>query len=162
MAFDAHSMPSKNAASASGNFKGGSVDASFDLLYDRDATDARIDNTLSTGWGSGGIKDVFMIIPGMTTINFEMIITDDTYRFVTDNFTLNQNCLHIGAVAIPNSSVNIYTVSDSIFAGLGCVPPGTSTGYTGFATVVDVDNQDDTLWYAVSNGTYSVFAILNE
>jgi len=150
------------AASASGNFKGGSVDASFDLLYDRGATNARIDNTLSTGWGRGGIKDVFMIIPNMTTFNFEMRLADDTYQFVTDNPGFTQTCLHVGVVAIPNSAVNLYTVSDSIFAGLGCVPPGTSTGYTGFSTVVDVDNQDDTLWYAVTNGTYSVFAILNE
>ncbi len=148
---------------ASGGFLGGSVDANFDSLYDRDATDARIDSQPNEEWGSGGgLEDVYMVIPDMTG-SLVMRDFNDTYRFVTDNdiFAATKTCVHNGTVTIPNASINVYTLSDSITLGAACTSVGGTTGYTGFATVVDMVNTDDTMWYAVTNGTYSVFAILN-
>lgn len=156
--------------SLAGDFSGGSVDGTFDMAeYDKGASQTTIDSQSNAEWGTGNNTDnnVYMKILGMTTQTFVVSRTDDTYRLGTFNVGNVNNCFQNGGqVAIPDAAVNIYTVGgDSITTTTipSCPDLNGTSGYSGFAAVVDdaIDGQNNGIWYAVTNGTYSIFAILS-
>jgi len=150
------------AASASGNFSGGSIDTTFNTEYDKPATKAIIDTDLTQDFAEAVLGDdnVYTAIPDMKATNFKFDIDADIYRSTIRNSGLTEVCTEAGAVAIPDASVNIYALSGAVDIVLVCTDLANTTGYTGFASVLDGTNSDDTLWYAVANGTYSIYAVL--
>jgi len=147
-----------------GDFLGGSVQGMFDLQYDNTASDAIIDSPANKYWGSNLSPYEYMVIPNMQSGDFNMSPSDNTYENVArDTSNININiCVFSGVVSIPNNKINIYTlVENKVFIGKGCAGIGNTLGYTGLASVLSITNTNDTLWYAVSNGTYSVYALLD-
>lgn len=142
---------------ASGNFVGGSIKGLFSSEYDKGATNARI--LSDTTPGNPEFKGaVIMAIPGMTTGNFE-VASDNNYNFSSVKTGPTTSCSHIGSVVLA-TNVNIYTLSEEITSTFNCTI--SLTNYTGFASVVDGAGTDTRLWYVVTNGTDSIFAILDK
>lgn len=135
----------------------GTIDLLFDPLYGRGATNARIE--LRDGTGS-----ILMSFLGMETTNFDAFFPGDvaSYNFSSVRISPSVDvCRHNGDYIIPDASINIYTLQDEISITSGCATTS-YTGYTGFAAVIDGTNADDTILYAVTNGTNSVFAIITK
>ena len=133
----------------------GTFSLPFDLLYDRGATSARISTSSSPDWAG----PVLMITPGLATTTFGTFSSDTAYSSASTNSS-TITCAHNGTIAIPNSTVNIYSLQESISQGLNCDSTLFASDYSGFAAVVDGVGTDDTLLYAVTNATRSVFAVL--
>ena len=139
---------------ASGNFAGGTIEGLFLSEYDKGATNARIESLNGTRKSKGAI---LMKIPDMTTTNFDVgLEPNEEYSFVS---LVNQSlCFHTGTATSGNSA-NIYTLLETVTNTTNCTIA--STDYKGFASVVDGTGTDTRLWYAVTNGTNSIFAILD-
>ena len=144
----------------SGNFS-----LTFDALYNRGATNARIFS--DTGTTGSGILPwagaVMMSIPGMETNNFTVFNTSDNY-FDGSFFKISPqtSCAYEGNLGIPSATLNIYTVTGLIRQTLSptCDPLLVANDYTGFAAVVDGATTDNTLLYAITNASHAVFAVL--
>jgi len=137
------------SGTAAGNFS-----ITFDLLYDRGASDARISTILTPEFAG----DVNNSIPNVTTTSWgsETVPLYDYAVIVPGGGICNEE----GQYSIPDSSINIYVLAHSVVnATGGCTIPVTSD-YTGFATLVDDAGLDATLIYAITNGTNSEFAVL--
>ncbi len=143
---------------ASGDFVGGNVKGLFSSEYDKGATNARILSDAVLPENPEFKGSVTMSISGMATSNFE-VAANNGYSAVSVAIgpPLSQ-CNHAGTVALV-SSVNIFTLTASITNNTNCTI--SLTNYTGFASVVDGAGIDTRLWYAVTNGTNSIFAILD-
>lgn len=142
---------------ASGDFDGGSIKGLFILptsIYDQAATNDRIfaDGALSNPLWTG---PVIMDIVGMNTTNFDV---DATNAYTSVSIKTGARCDHSGT-ATPASSKNIYTVTETVTIKTGCTLDILSN-YNGLLSVVDV--MENTMWYAVTNGVNSVFAILTK
>ncbi len=141
----------------SGNFKGGSIKGLFSSEYDKAATNARIfaDGTLANPNFKGF---VLMAIPNMFVDDFEGF--QGTYSFISVRSGPTSQCNHSGN-AKSNKVKNIYVLSlGTVIANTNCTI--TLTNYTGFASVVDGVGTDTRVWYAVTNGSNSIFAVLNK
>ncbi len=151
-----------------GDFSGGSVDGTFDIVeYDKGAAQTTIDSQSNAEWGTGTNSDrnVYMKIPGMET-SITMSRTDDTYRFDAYRISVTnaRDCiLRGGIVGIPDVAVNVYSVTGGAISRAStsstCPDLDGTSGYTGFAAVVDDANNG--IWYVVTNKKYSIFAILS-
>ena len=138
---------------SSGNFS-----LTYDSLYTRGATNARI-NTGQAGPYWGG--PVMMSINAMA-INDYRVLDNNFYDFNSFKSSPTTSCPHSGTITIPSSANNIYTLSESINESLStyCDSALSATDYTGFAAIVDGAATDDTLLYAITNATHAVFAVL--
>ena len=134
----------------------GNFNLTFDLLYNRGATTTRISAPIGNGWT--GLVNMFTA--GLATNNFETANSDTTYNFESTNSS-SITCSHNGTIAISDSTVNIYSLQESISDAVSCDGSLIATDYSGFAAVVDGVGTDDTLLYAVTNATHSVFAVLS-
>lgn len=134
----------------------GTFSLTFDLLYDRGATGERIRAPFGNEWGG----PVSIFGNGTSTSNFSTANDETDYDFSSINSSPLVTCFHDGTVTIPNSTVNIYALTEVISNGLDCDASLFGADYSGFAAVVDGVGTDDTLLYAVTNATRSVFAVL--
>lgn len=134
----------------------GTFTLTFDPLYNRGATFDRVDT--ATGEWAG---DVYMSEPDMATNNFDFF--SPTYYDASIQKSGPVLCSHAGTHSIPDSTKNIYLLTDeTIPVGLNC-PPNLMVGtYTGFVSVVDGASVDDTALYAVTNGEYAHFAVMTK
>ncbi len=130
----------------------------FDALYSRAATAERIDTDAPLNGVQydkfGGL--VYSSMPGVGTDNFNV---DALSIYFLISFTSSKDqCKSNGTYNI--NDVNIYPLDEVIsHLGINCIIPITPN-YTGFASLVDGTVEDDTLIYAVANGTNAQFAIL--
>ena len=146
---------------ASGNFKGGRIKGLFSSAYDNAATSERIGLFIVNSWMSLVEGSVKMTIPGMLTSNFH-VKSDDTYTYVSSTFLASVQCYHVGSLT-SGAPKNIYPlVGERVTEIKGCTIINTSPDYVGFASVVAVgsDGKGTEMWYATTNGTYSIFMVL--
>ena len=135
----------------------GTFTLNYDSIYERGATTARIEATgfnKTTGPTYSSINS--------TTDNYDFRITGMLFGIASNT------CPSASEVyAIPDSTVNIYTIDniDILDAG-GDACPSTveGSGYSGLITVVDdgIGGTDNKIIIAYSNGTNSVFGILDK
>lgn len=133
----------------------GTFTLTFDTLYSRGATFARIDTDLSQFIGN-----IYNSVPGVGTNNFDFS-SATTYDFQAFTFPSSDRCNSSGTYTM-ESDINIYSLNETITQAdpdPACTMSETPV-YTGFASVIDGSSTDDTLLYAVSNGTNAQFAIL--
>ncbi len=144
---------------ASGNFVGGSIKGLFSTEYDKAATKARA--LSDTGLGYKSFQGpIIMVAAGMQTPNFEVFNNASYSMYSSKNASIFQ-CVHNGT-ALSNKFKDIYTLSESLGDPNCPIPSSSRTNYAGFASVVDGLSIDSRLWYAVTNGAYSIFGILNK
>ncbi|MCP4276551.1 MAG: hypothetical protein GY779_09395 [Gammaproteobacteria bacterium] len=130
----------------------------FDALYSRAATAERIDTDAPLNGVPydrfGG--PVYSSMPGVGTNDFGVSALGG---YLLTSFTSSRDqCGSDGTYNI--NDVNIYPMDEVISQlGINCNMP-ISPNYTGFASLIDGTVEDDTLLYAVTNGTNAQFAIL--
>ena len=143
---------------ASGNFVGGSIKGSFSSQYDKAASNDRIRSDTSLG---------FPDYNGPIAISYEFAATDK-FKVQTSNTYSSQSvsiqrpitqCVHNGTMDV-SSNKNIFILQEAITVTLFSCPI-VDTNYEGVASVVDGSGTDTQMWYAVTNGSYSVFAVLD-
>ena len=145
-----------NESQIQGTFAGGTGFAlgSFDILFDtqnnRGATLARIEGVALDQW-FGDFYGFVSETGKISSSNIGHYIGQDENTPV---------CLHTGDFAIPDSNLNIYIMAHDVEEGITCA--FVTTGYTGFASVIDDIGTDDKLIYAFANGTLSLFAIMKK
>lgn len=141
-----------------GNFLGGTVDATFNLLYDNVAAISTIDtNNGANNWKTFLPNRIYMPISGMGTGNFDI---GNTAIYTIQTTNLTNTCNHIGQATIV-SGVNVYTLAETISNTTLCNLDVPTPNYTGLMSVIDgMTGNDNEMWYAVTNKTYSVFGVL--
>ncbi len=152
-----------------GNFNGGTLDATFSNEFDRGASDARIDTLPNRNWGVGTMSDVYSFLPVSLSNGLVFSDTgDNTYTLRlwdtligVANVICGNTTLVSGTKNIPSNVVNLYELSIEMQGIRLCDELNGSARFTGFAAVVDIANPADTIWYATTNGTYSIYAVLN-
>ena len=154
------------ALAANGLFEGGSIDGLFissESIYDTAATNERILSNIVIPWVGLNPGDIKMLSNNMLTSNFEVFV-DDTYSFISVSSPFVTRCDFTGTLTSGNTK-NIYVMSNEV-VNLSPGPCSLSDrpDYTGFASVVADDGagKGTEMWYAITNGTHSVFAILNK
>ncbi len=158
---------------ASGNFKGGRIKGLFSTAYNNPATNSRIEANLVQNWESSTVGSVKTAIAGMTLSGFKANI-DGTYQLGLFSAiavgSFFPDC-DISGILISGNSKNIYTMNKEVMTD-GGISPATickdatrsmtlTPNYSGFASVIttNASGQGTTLWYAITNGTDSVFFI---
>lgn len=138
-----------NGSSISGTLGGGGGDFSltFDSLYGRGATVARMVVETPNDW-----------VGGAATSATSTKITSPADLTFTGATSSPSGCDYTGTKSIPDPNINIYLLKMDSDEGILCDHIG--TGYTGFFTVVDDVTQDDTLLFAAVNGTYANFSVM--
>ncbi len=137
----------------------GQVQLTYDDIYKRGATNGRINSSSPNPLWKGTI---YSLMSNHITENFEKNdLSLNNYSFHSMDIP-NTQCGYEGEILIPSTTINIYTVLQkrNVGSDYGVCNVTTAPNYDGFSSVVDGANQDDTLWYAVTNGTHSVFAVL--
>jgi len=151
---------SKITGTLSGSGAGsGTFSLLYDRLYTRGASYARVDTKDPNSVLPKSFKGaVISSNPGVGTNNFDF---PEPNKYDMIFFTSSSDrCKVFGSYSIPDSSINIYMLNEVLSQlDTGCTIPETPN-YTGFAAAVDGTSTDDTLLYAVTNGTNSQFAIL--
>ncbi len=149
----------------SGDFVGGSIKGSFSTAYNNVATYTRIRSFLASEWRSPIAGSVKMAINGMKTSDVR-VNTDSSYLYSSRIAGSTIVCEHSGNLT-SNLPKNIYPlageqISDTLDCTIATTPTDSSTFYKGFASVVAVDatGSGTEMWYATTNGTNSIFAIL--
>jgi hypothetical protein len=147
-----------NESQIQGTFAGGTGFAvgSFDILFDtqnnRGATLERIE-TSGAQW-NGDVYG-FVTATGGLSIN--------SAGFYTGSDDAVPSCAYSSDLVIPDSTLNIYMMNhdvvDNVLERKRC--NFITEGYTGFASIIDNIGTDDTLVYAFTNGTLSLFATMN-
>jgi len=141
-----------------GDFQGGTVDGLFikpTAIYDRAASNDRIFTDILNGipkWK--GVT--LMAYANMVTTNFDVDV-GGVSRFQTNNGGPIQ-CNHKGAIT--DNTKNIYTVTETITDGGGCTLIGTN--YDGLISIVDGTGTDNEMWYAITNGAFSIYGVLGK
>jgi len=137
----------------------------FNDLYDREATLPRIvtDGTNPLWLGTGSSIGTGGVAP-QDRLEMDFLTTNLLNIEVAGSF-LEARCKSKDASFTLTSQANIYLLSAEIENVINtCQIIGTN--YTGFATVIDSDptnpNTDDLLIMAISNGTNSVFGLINK
>ena len=151
------------AGAPAGDFLGGSVQGTFNSQYNNTASSTIIDTVLNKEWGASPIPYLYMIFPNMKAALTVSTTTVTTYKNVGRNSNSSVICQFDGKkVTIPNNKINIYElVEGQVVSDISCVGIIGSQANTGLASVLTTTNTNDTLWYAVANGTYSVYALLD-
>jgi len=129
----------------------GSLSLTFDLLYNRSATVAKLATISPARW----VGDPHTTAGG-SVVRIKSVDIDDTIEGDTG---APYACLYTGTKSIPDATANIYQLT------LVVEEPGTTcdhegTGYTGFFAVVDGSAAEDTLLFAATNGTNANFSIM--
>lgn len=142
-----------NESRIQASFTGGSgiAEGTFDILYDTSNNNAATfvrAQAPSKPW-EGNFKG-FDDDTGRIFVN-----TDNIYSGLDDN---TERCGFIEEFTIPDSTVNIYYMSHDIIDGGGFTCNYLSTGYTGYAAVIDVDGPADRMIFAFSNSEKAFFA----
>ncbi len=141
-------------------YAAGRLELTFDTeLYGRGATM----NRLATGPGSGA--DNRWLGDAHTPATTERGIVrlrsaDDEAVFTLTGATGSPSqCQYNGTKSIPDAAINMYLINmDVTQFGSSCDHLG--EGYTGFISVVDGHFTDDTILFAMTNGTNSNFSIM--
>ena len=152
-----------NESQISGSLTGtGLANGAFSLLFDtQNNVGASLGRIEASGFGrwSGNLfgidVDAGSFASGFSSSNPSQYSGgDDTADF----------CAYSGNLIIPGTDSNIYQLAhDVVFQGAGtCDTTYASTNHTGFASVIDTTNTDDTLAFAFANGTIAVFAVMNK
>lgn len=140
-------------------YAAGSLSLTFDTaLYNRSATMARLAADSSARW----IGDAHT--PTTTESgNVRILSRDDEtdFEFRGDTGSPSQ-CQYNGIKSIPEADKNIYLIDSLEVTQFGSSCDHLGTGYTGFFSVVDGDFTDDTVLFAVTNGTNSNFSIMTK
>lgn len=133
----------------------------FDPLYSRGATFERVDTTQpNTSIPLSFVGNVMstMVSAETNNFNFDQVNVYDMLARIPGPIRCRSN----GSYTIPDANINIYALNEEIVkADPGCTMSDTP-GYTGFAAAIDGISTDDTLLYAVTNGTNAQFAILSK
>ena len=79
------------------------------------------------------------------------------YTSIDDN---TPKCLIQDDLPTTMLDINVYLLSHDVQEGSGCTY--IDTGYTGFASVFTTTTTDDTLVFAFTNGTASLFALMSK
>jgi len=150
------------ATASNGNFVSGTVNGTFSDEYDKAAKFEKIEILIPPDWGESNQQDIFFSINDMTVESLKARESDKSYRMESTKTPTTIFCTHSGSVEISASGKNVYVLSDEsiIDFTVPCTGLANTVGYSGFLTVVDGSNVDDTLWYVVSNGMFSTFTIL--
>jgi len=129
-------------------FASGTLSLTFDPLYNRGATIAKLVATTPHAWrGAATTASTF------TTIDS---FNDETFNGSTALGGVS--CAYTGTKSIPDASINIYQLSMIIDDTGAC--DHTGTGYTGFFAVIDGIEADDTVLFSTTNGTNANVSIM--
>jgi len=133
----------------------GSFSLAYDVLYERGATGNRSD-------GAGFDGDIYY--KDSIILNSDIQLRVSTQFVMTTNNSVDCAAVTASGYMIPSILVNIYQfnsfdIFDTNAGGTSC--PVVSSGYTGMATVIDksVENDDDKVIFAFTNGTISMFGV---
>lgn len=140
-------------------YAAGSLTLTFDLLYDRGATIAKLFADSFARW-VGDSHTPATLIGGNVSILSENDVTVTEFRGDTGAPAF---CFYDGFKSIPDPVINIYLITAldvTDTGGTSCDHIG--AGYTGFFAVVDGTGTDDTLLFAATNGTNSNFSVMTK
>ncbi len=150
--------------SNNGDFTGGTIEGLFSDEYFKESTNSRIVSDFPSVPFFGG--PVSLLTPNLVTGNFQVRL-NNSYFFQSLNSPTVQ-CVHDGTVVVDNTqnSKNVYPLINEIISENSrfapCPTLNNTNNYAGFASALNDNTQGEAreLWYAVTNGTYSVFAVL--
>ncbi len=155
------------ATSPAGDFTIGNISGTFDLDYDKGASLPRINSPDNWARITVDERNVFMLVPNMKTyaIGMQSSIPSEAYAISYRNnpsISLSTiRCAQIGSpLDIPNANANVYKIADYLLPRLNCDTLTQKTGFTGFASVLGETGNENTLWYAVTNGLYSIYTLV--
>ena len=139
----------------------GSFDLTYQNLYARGATSARIKSGSPQNPWAGPVSS--LPLSGPDTSNLEILdIPTGVFSFQSAGTSIPPQCDFSGNIGIPDAKVNIYSVllpKGNTTLDKSCPLTQSPPDYTGLATVVDsTGGTDNTLWFAVTNGTNSVYS----
>ena len=144
-------------ANTAGNHNG-SFSLTYDSIYERGATAARIE--------ADGPNAADGIVSGTLSLTAGYIFREVDSRMIlnaTSGITL---CTVVDVYAIPDSTKNVYTFNNVSITDptVNCPDSYEGTGYSGLISVIDdgVGGTDNRMAIAYSNGTNSVFGLLNK
>jgi len=149
----------------SGNFSGGSVAGLFSTEYDNPATNARAVVPGGNVWESTTVGSVKMIDDDLLTSTFD-VKSNGTYGFFSNTLTGSVRCDFDGLFVSGNTK-NIYSVEETTVVNdpgpclnISLSPP--NPNYVRFSSVLadNAQGEGTEMWYAITNGLHSVFAIL--
>jgi len=143
---------------ASGNFVGGSIKGSFSSEYDKAASNDRIRSDTTSGFPEF-IGPIAISYEFAKTDNFKVQASNAYFSQSISNQTPITQCVHNGTMDV-SSNKNIFILQEAITVTLFTCPI-VDSNYEGVASVVDGASIDTQMWYAVTNGSYSVFAVLD-
>ena len=141
---------SQMSLTINGSLKGsGTLTLTYDGIYRREATQARILAEFETEWfGDANAK----------TDEAARFYFEGTYTVAGSNHLSGACGYDYGTYSMPSTTANIYAIKDlEVLEGSGCTYIGTN--YTGMATVVDNGATDNNVWVAFVNGVNSVFSV---
>jgi len=151
-----------------GDYTGGTIEGLYNSSYDQVATKKRIQAVVVDKWLSGNRagftkgSGIIMAISDMETSNFSIsFLVDNSYSYFSNTVTASVQCGHAGTLTI-GTPKNIYTLlGETVTATTNCTITN-SPVYKGFASIFTVDGagKGTEMWYASTNGTNSIFAIL--
>jgi len=149
---------------SSASFKG-SIEGLFSTVYD-DATSSTRVSQNSRQWASNIFGSAKTAVPNMQANSFSIDV-DGSYKKVSQGLTVVAtspsivSCQIKGQLQIGEPK-NIYIMSDETMNDSGGCSLSSSPNYTGFASVVAVNANDEgtEMWYAITNGLQSIFVIL--
>ena len=155
------------ALAANGSFEGGTIEGLFispESIYDTAATNERIiTRNIIFPWQDLTPGSVKMVSDNMFTSDFR-VLGDDSYSFISDSSPGGVRCDFSGSLT-SGSMKNIYVMSNEVVnLSPGPCSLSDTPNYTGFASVVTDDGtgKGTEMWYAITNGAHSVFAILTQ
>jgi len=153
------------ATSPAGDFTIGNISADFDLDYNKGASLPRISTPTTWVLDRNKPRDVFMLIADMKADKFTFKTTIpppvEKYDFSYSKNVPSATCQNLGSqLDIVNENVNVYKMADGLTAIVNCNVFTQKTGFTGFASVLGETGNENTLWYGVTNGLYSIYTVL--
>lgn len=142
-------------AGTAGNHNG-TFSLTYDSIYERGATLARID--------ADGLNQATGQTYGTLDLSGEYLFNSSfSFGFLG---TGSSTCQIGDVYSIPDAAVNVYAINniDIVDPSTTCQDSYEGTGYSGLITVVDdsVDGADSRIVIAYTNGTNSVFGIVNK
>ncbi len=145
-----------------GDFVTGTIKGLFSAVYNNAATSERIRSFGATPWRSSIFGSAKMVLADMKMTDL-IIDTNGTYTYSTSGSGADPQCGHNGKFT-SGVSKNIYPLFDEEITDFGncTIANSPAKDYTGMASVVAVDGAGNgtEMWYATTNASYSIFAIL--
>ena len=134
-----------------------SVKGSFEVAFIEEANQgaanwARIETDNSPTWANEAHRDI--------TSGDGMLFNARLYQaYMGRTYDSSEHCASDGTLGFRD--VNIYGLAHDVVSNVIPFPCTiASNGHSGFASVITDENEDDTLVYAFSNGTFSQFVTL--